>query len=388
MPRLYSRRHALAAGAAGALAARFAAADEKTYKACVIGHTGRGNYGHGLDKAFQGFSNITVAAVADPNEKGRDAALKRTGAQRAYADYREMLEKEKPQLVSLGMRWVEKRLEMITAIAESGAHVFMEKPIAESLEEADAIIAVAEKHKIKIAVGHHMRLVPAILHLKKSVDDGLLGEILEVRTRGKEDHRAGGEDLMVLGTHCLYLMRLFCGEPQWCSARVTQNGKDITREDARAATEPLGPVAGDTIHATYAFANGVQGFFDSQKARKTKDAFQCVVYGSKGVAQFIIDVNAQIFWLNDPAWHPGKSGASWQPLPGSPPNECDGLKGFDGANRALVKEWLREIEGGGESAGSIYHARRTLEMIMAVYASHLKGARVPFPLAERKHPLV
>ena len=64
--------------------------------------------------------------------------------------------------------------------------------------------------------------------MKKLVDEGLIGRLLEVRTRGKEDHRSGGEDLMVLGTHCLYLMRLFAGDPLWCSARVTQDGRDIT----------------------------------------------------------------------------------------------------------------------------------------------------------------
>ena len=40
-------------------------------------------------------------------------------------------------------------------------------------------------------------------------------EVIEIRTRGKEDSRAGGEDLMILGWHCLYLMRYFAGQPAW-----------------------------------------------------------------------------------------------------------------------------------------------------------------------------
>jgi predicted dehydrogenase len=51
-----------------------------------IGHTGRGWYGHGLDMAFQKIPTVTVVGVADPNEKGRARAARRTGAARAYAD--------------------------------------------------------------------------------------------------------------------------------------------------------------------------------------------------------------------------------------------------------------------------------------------------------------
>ena len=138
--------------------------------------------------------------------------------------------------------------------------------MAGSLEEADAIVEVAARHKIQIAVAHQVRVAPSIIYLKERLEDGLIGELLEMRTRGKEDKRAGGEDLMVLGTHCLYLMRYFAGEPQWCCARVTQDGREITAADRRPATEPLGPVAGDAIHASYAFGGGVQGYFRVAKS--------------------------------------------------------------------------------------------------------------------------
>ena len=93
----------------------------KTYRAAVIGRTGRGNYGHGLDLAFQKIPNVTVVAVADEDAPGRLRTVQRTGALRAYADWREMLSKEKPDLVTIGPRWVEDRLEMVTAAAQAGS---------------------------------------------------------------------------------------------------------------------------------------------------------------------------------------------------------------------------------------------------------------------------
>src|SRR6185503_1875646 len=268
---------------------------------------------------FDRMENVKVVAVADPDEKGRAAAAKRIGVPKTYDSFAEMLDQEKPQLASHGPRWVEKRLEMLTIAAERGVDVYMEKPIALSLEEADAIVAVTEKHQTKIVVAHQNRLLPQVLHLKKLIDDGLIGQLLEIRTRGKEDQRAGGEDMMVLGTHCMYLMRFFGGSPLWCTARVTQDGRDVTPEDRRAATEPLGPIAGDTIHATFAFPKGVQGHFASQKVPKGEGGrFQCTLYGSKGVAHFGIGTDSTVFYLPEPRWLPGKS--VLQPLPGSPSN--------------------------------------------------------------------
>lgn len=380
------REFLLAAGAMGAALPLHARAD--ALKACVYGHTGRGNYGHGLDTCFAGVDNLQVVALADPDERGRLAAAKRAGAPKTYASLAEMLDAEKPDVVSIGPRWVEKRLETLSLALERRVSVYMEKPIAGSLEEADAIVAAAECYEQKIVVAHQMRLCPQVLHLKKLIDDGLLGQVLEIRTRGKEDHRSGGEDMMVLGTHCLYLMRYFGGAPLWCSARITQDGRDVTLADRREATEPLGPVAGDSIQATFALPNGIEGSFASHKVPKGEGGrFQIRIYGTKGVAYMAIGQDPKVFYLPDPLWIPGKN-STWRPLPDAPSNDHpSGLKATDACNRRIVEELLR-IRGGKErSPVDIYEARATLEMILAVYAAHLSGGRATFPLKDRKHPL-
>lgn len=47
---------------------------QRRYRAVVIGHTGRGNYGHGLDVALLGLDRVEIVAVADPDEVGRSKA--------------------------------------------------------------------------------------------------------------------------------------------------------------------------------------------------------------------------------------------------------------------------------------------------------------------------
>jgi predicted dehydrogenase len=380
-----SRRSFVAAGAAGiaSLALR-----RRILRACIFGHTGRGGYGHGLDTCFNFSENIRRLAVADPDLTGRVAAMKRLGLAQGYASLEEMLDREEADLVSIGPRWVERKLEYITLAAKKRASVYLEKPIAASLEEADASIVVAEKAGIKIVVAHQVRLCPQVVHLKKAIEEGLLGQLLEIRTRGKEDQRAGGEDLMVLGTHCLYLMRYFAGDPLWCTARITQEGREITATDKRAASEPLGPVAGDTIDAAFAFSQGVMGHFASHKVPKGQGGrFQFTLYGSRGVAQFAIGQDPKVSYLSDPLWTQGRAG-EWKPLPGAPSNDDpSGAQGTDACNKRIVDELIRIRESGNRSPVDIIEGRATLEMIMAVYAAHLGGARATFPLKDRKHPL-
>ena len=58
-----------------ALATAAVASPSKKFRVAVIGHTGRGNYGHGIDTVWNAFSQIEVVGVADPDEKGRAGAL-------------------------------------------------------------------------------------------------------------------------------------------------------------------------------------------------------------------------------------------------------------------------------------------------------------------------
>src|SRR5262249_34078430 len=132
-----------------ALAGLTAAATGKRYRVAIIGHTGRGNYGHDWDAAWTGMPNVHVVAGADPVETGRQKAMARSGARKGYADYREMLGAERPDIVTIGPRWADQRTPMITAAAEIGAHMIVEKPFAASLEEADRLFEMTAHRGLK-----------------------------------------------------------------------------------------------------------------------------------------------------------------------------------------------------------------------------------------------
>ena len=240
----------------------------KNYRVAVIGRTGKGNYGHGIDVVWKEIDNVEIVAVADEDEKGRAAAAERLGTKNAYADYRVMLEKEKPQIVSVCDRWLDAHKDMVIACAEAGASIFMEKPLAPSLADADEMVTACEMHHVKLSIAHQTRYSPRIQRVRDMIADGTLGTIVELRGRGKEDHRGGGEDLMVLGTHIMDLMRLFAGDPTSCVSRITVKGQPATKADIETRNpEGMGPILGDEINATYSFPKGVMGYFGTSKAK-------------------------------------------------------------------------------------------------------------------------
>jgi predicted dehydrogenase len=361
------------------------APSEKKLRAAVMGHTGRGDYGHGLDVIFNDVPGIEVVALADPDDAGRAKAAAKCHAARQYADYREMLDKERPDLVSVAPRHTDQHREMALAAIAAGAHLVMEKPIGTDPAECDAILAAADAAKRKVAVAHQMRLAPRISRLKTALAEGLIGDLLAVDAWGKQDGRAGGEDMMVLGVHLFDLMRLFAGDPQWCTARVTQGGRDVTKADARKAGEAIGPVAGDEVFAQFAFPNGVNGTFTSRgRLREVTGPWGIELTGSKGAVRLLTAIEPHVLVLKAGTWAPGGRTDQWQPLDGTPGTDDS----FPPANRRIVDDWLDAIRTDRQPAASGRNAAAAVEMVMAVYHAALAGARVPMPLADREHPLV
>jgi predicted dehydrogenase len=355
----------------------------RIYRVGVIGRTGRGNYGHRLDMVWKSLPNTQVVAVADDNPEGLKQAVERLGVRAAYTDFHEMLRQERPDIVAIATRWPEWHLEMVMASTEArAAGIYMDKPISRTPAEADQMISACARASTKLAVAHQMRISPLIELAKQRVSAGAIGQLLEMRGRGKEDARAGGEDLMILGTHVFDLMRQFAGDPQWCFGRVTSGGREIERRDAREGKEGLGPVAGDSIAGVYGFANGITGYFGSKRSDdESGKRWGLDLYGSKGILTIRADMaNPTIEIAEGTAW----AGAPWSPLTaaGGAPARTP-----DEANAVLVADLFEAIQQNREPKASGRDALWAVEMALAVYESQLSGGRVRLPPARRSHPL-
>ena len=369
---------------------RSTSAEGSRYRVAVIGRTGRGNYGHGLDVVWSQIEQARIVAVADEDPQGRAEAAKRLNAPKSYADYRRMLRNERPQIVSVAPRWLDCHHEMVLACAESGCHVFLEKPMCQNLQQADEMISAFEKRGLKLAIAHQTRYSPAIEHARQLIAAGTLGDIVELRGRGKEDRRGGGEDLMVLGTHIMDLMLLFAGDPQWCFASVRDGGKPVTGSEVRDGAEGIGPLAGDEIHAMYRFGGTTMGYFSTHRARDgAAKRFGLQIYGTKGILTTTTGAVPEVWFVEDPSWQPGPSKGQWKRITSAGIDKPETLSdpGHQLGNRLIALDLIRAIEADTQPKGSIYDGRAALQMILAVYESHRLRAPVGLPLANRGHPL-
>jgi len=351
-------------------------------KAAVIGHTGRGDYGHGLDGIFSNRPNVEVTALADPDPEGRAKTAAKIGAPRSYADYREMLEKEHPTLVSIAMRQADLHHAIALAALRAGAHLYCEKPFVTAPNEADELLAEAAQRGRKVAVAHTMRMMPVVVLLKQAIAEGLIGDVQELRAYGKQDARAGGEDMMVLGSHLFDLLRLFLGNPLWCTARVLWQGRDIALGDRRIVKDNVGYVAGDEVFAQFAFPNGVNATFTSAaRMRETVGHWGIEFFGSKGAARINCDIAPNVFVRRSTDWKPEGKSDAWEPL------DASRVKSTPPDNHGPVGDWLDAIVKNREPECSARNGAWAVEMVIGVYQAALSDKRVRFPLNVRAHPL-
>jgi predicted dehydrogenase len=362
----------------------------KKYRVAVIGRTGKGNYGHALDTVWLKCDRAEIVAVADENEAGRAKKAKELGAKAAYADYRQMLEKEKPQIVSVADRWPDCHRDMVVACAEHGASVFLEKPVAQTLQQADEMVAACDKHHVKVAVAHQTVYSPRVKVIKELIAAGTIGDVLELRGHGKEDRRGGGEDLMVLGTHAFDLMRRLAGDAKWCFARVQKAGRRAVAGDVRPGGEQIGPIAGDHITATYGFDGLATGRFTTHVAKAGANTrYWLEVRGTKGVIHVGYGILPVSLLCEDPSGMFGRSKAPWREITSAGVGRPEPLNAreLDNGNILIVNDLIEAIEKDRPPLDSLHDGRAALEMILAVYESHRLERPVELPLKNRKHPL-
>ena len=397
------KRRTLLAGAVGAAVAgcraKLTAAAKgaaKKYRVGVIGHTGRGGYGHGLDKVWRDIPQTEIVAVADANSKGLAAAVKRTGARKGYGDYRKMLDESKVDLLAIGPQYIDKHREMVVAAAERGVRgIYMEKPLCPTLEDADKMVAACSKHKVKLALAHQSRYVPKMKVVRDIIASGKLGRILEIRGRCKEDHRGGGVGLWVLGTRILTVMHALAGGPLSCMATVLQDKRPVTAKDVvECKSYGIGPLAGDEIHAMYRFAGGAIGYFDSVRRAGAPAPwrFGLQIFGAKGVLDWSSPelYLAPLYFLDDPLWHSGRSGKKWVPVSSAGigiPEPLKGRNSHHGGNVLAVRDLIASIAEDRQPLSSLANARTNIEMIAAPFEAHRLGGMAEFPLKNRKNPL-
>lgn len=149
-----------------------------TLKVAVIGCGAIAQHRHIPEYAAH--ANVELVAFADPVPgRAEQMAVKYGG--KAYTDYKELLKVEKLDAVSVCTPNAI-HAEISIAVANVGAHVLVEKPMASSNKEALAMIEAAERNSVFLMVGHNQRLMPPHVKAKEILESGRLGKVIQFRT--------------------------------------------------------------------------------------------------------------------------------------------------------------------------------------------------------------
>ena len=248
------------------------------------GVIGVGSMGKNHARLYAGLPGVELVGVADTDSTVA-ASVALSCHCRPYADFHDLLG-ESLDIVSIAVPTTLHRTAALDAI-DAGANVLIEKPIADTVQNADDIIAAARRREIKLMVGHVERFNPAVLKLKELIGDGLLGDVVSISARRVGPYSPRIVDVGIvrdLATHDIDVMCYLYG------TKVRQ----------------VYASAGSVLHShedhaiiTLTFHNGSSGVIDTNWLTPHKVRSLTVV-GSRAIAE--VDYIQQTLRIYDREW--------------------------------------------------------------------------------------
>jgi predicted dehydrogenase len=355
----------------------------KKFRVGIIGHSGRGNYGHQLDQAFLDNENAEIVAIADVNSKVGKAKADEYKC-KFYNYYKEMLDNENLDIVVVAPRYTDVHYEYVKESLIRNCHVLCEKPFVQSLDQADELIGLAEERKLCIAVSLPFSYETRFDQVIQIIQDGVIGEVRKLEGVCKHDHRGGGEDFAILGPHFSDMMIRICGAPKKGYGFVSYKGNSINETDIIEGNEGLGLIAGDNIFAVYQFENGVIGTLESKKLdimERSKQPYYLKIYGSKGILKIRAPYGDHSIWYYPEPFEDLNSNTKWIKL------KTTEVRTYGDYQKLIAEDLISSIQNGHNPKSSAQSFRHVLEMLLTPYYSLYKDSIITYPIEDRTHPL-
>jgi len=279
-----------------------------------FGLVGFGAWGQFHAQSIAGNSDAQLTAITAPSAASREAATKAYPQARVFADHRQMLAETRLDLVDV-VTPSHTHLEIATDALNAGCHLLLEKPMALTVADCQAIVRLAEQRGRQLAVGHELRLSTQWGEIKRLIEAGTIGEPLYVLVELlRKPYRQGASgwryDQQRVGSWVLEEPIHFFDLARWYLASA---GDPVELHAYGNSRDPSRPQLFDNFSAMFKYPNGAYAVV-SQTLAAFEHHQTVKVTGTKGA-----------IWA-------GWSGALDRTLEPS-----YFLKVFDGANVADVK---------------------------------------------------
>jgi len=320
------------------------------YKVGVIGCGGISRMHVGMYKAV---SNTEIIAAADISEEHLKKFAEEFDIKSIYTNYIEMLEKEKPDIVSV-CTWPKTHAEITIESAKHGVKgILCEKPMGENLGQADAMLEACEQNGVKLAIDHQLRFAENYVAAKELIKDGSIGKLFRIYAL------CGGGDLKDNATHTVDLMRFIHGDRQieWVFGQIEKIG-DLKRYGLDSEQFALGYMK---------FDDNTRGIIEV--GDDTAPGYHYIYcYGTEGEIELGV---------------PGGPGIRMK----TKATNGDWVVPQTPAGIGPIEDLIESIEKNRQHRSSGYQGRATHEVLMAIYESSRLRRRIRLPMQEKESPL-
>ncbi len=174
-------------------------------------------------EAFQEVPEAVLVAACSSNRVHVEEFARKWKIPSTETDYRKLVERKDIDAVVVGVP-NDLHRSVAVAAAEAGKHIILEKPMAHTLEDADALLRAAHQHKVKLMYAETICFSPKYVRAKKLVEEGAVGKLYTVKQSEKHSgphsdwfydvNRSGGGALMDMGCHGIEWARWMYGKPK------------------------------------------------------------------------------------------------------------------------------------------------------------------------------
>lgn len=340
-------------------------------RAAVIG-CGKMSRGHA--QAYMAAEGVELVAGADVSDGARAAFGHECGVDRMYADAHLMLEREKPDLVSI-CTWPPLHAELVEASFAAGVKgVWTEKPMSVHLSEADRMVHAAAAAGGVLIVNHQRRYVDSYMQARALIGEGAIGELTLITG-------ICGGDALTDGTHLVDMTRFLNDDAPVTSVfgAIDMTPKGDVSPDGMGTIEfnqtrmRYGHHVESGSSAIVFFENGVRGHLEMGNLAR------------EGYQRFSVDgTDGRIELSGDQPFADGsririqRHAGAIESLPPST---------MQGAMERALSDLLTTIETGAEHTLGGESGRMDLEIVSAIHESARQRRIIPLPLEVRESPL-
>ena len=318
----------------------------------IAGHPLHGKTPYSHAACYAAVEDTEMIACSDVVEEKVERTKLRYGIPNGYSEYREMVEKENPDIVSVTTRPVNHE-EVVVFCAENGVKgIYCEKPLCCSMDEADAMLEACEKNNVKFNYGTNRRYTPCHNLVRQLVEDGEIGDLRSVIIYSMGSAQWGL-------THASDQLLFQSGDSEVEFVRGMAALEEDDFAGNRVDKDP------SILDGYVRFSNGVTGH----------------LVGLSGWDVEVVGTKGRIRTVND------QGSIQMQRMQGPDGWLCDvdvPLYRNEVGGVSCVRDLVEAIRNDGETKGNIRLSCRSQEIIIGWVESHrLGGQKVELPIKNR-----